>query len=37
VIAILDKTRDAAQHGEYELFKVSTVFDGTIQNPQWMG
>ncbi|HSU61501.1 MAG TPA: aldo/keto reductase [Bryobacteraceae bacterium] len=37
VIAILDKTRAAAQQGQYELFKVSTVFDGTIQNPQWMG
>lgn len=37
VIAILDKTRTAAQHGEYELFKISTDFDGTIQNPQWMG
>src|SRR6185437_16891891 len=37
VIAILDKTRAAAQQGQYELFKISTVFDGTIQNPQWMG
>lgn len=37
VIAILDKTRAAAQHGEYELFKISTTFDGTIQNPQWLG
>lgn len=37
IIAILDKTRDAAQHGEYEPFKISTMFDGTIQNPQWLG
>ncbi len=37
VIAILDKTRTAAQHGQYEQFKISTMFDGTIQNPQWMG
>jgi predicted aldo/keto reductase-like oxidoreductase len=37
VIAILDKTRAAAQHGEFEPFKVSTMFDGTIQNPQWLG
>ena len=37
VIAILDKTRAAAQHGEYEQFKISTMFDGTIQNPQWLG
>jgi predicted aldo/keto reductase-like oxidoreductase len=36
-IAILDKTRAAGAHGEFEPFKVSTMFDGTIQNPQWMG
>jgi len=37
VIAILDKTREAAANGQYELFKTSTQFDGTIRNPQWMG
>ncbi len=37
VIAILDKTRAAAANGTYEPFKVSTRFDGTIKNPQWMG
>jgi hypothetical protein len=37
VIAILDKTREAAASGKYELFKVSNRFDGTIKNPQWMG
>jgi predicted aldo/keto reductase-like oxidoreductase len=37
VIAILDKTRTAAMHGQYEPFKISTIFDGTIKNPQWMG
>jgi hypothetical protein len=37
VIAILDKTRQAAMAGKYERFKISTQFDGTIQNPQWMG
>jgi predicted aldo/keto reductase-like oxidoreductase len=37
VIAMLDKTREAAMNGQYEKFKVSTVFDGTIKNPQWMG
>jgi aryl-alcohol dehydrogenase-like predicted oxidoreductase len=36
-IAILDKTRAAAAHGEFEPFKVSTTFDGTIKNPQWLG
>jgi hypothetical protein len=37
VIGILDKTREAAMNGKYELFKVSTRFDGTIKNPQWLG
>ena len=37
VTEILDKTREAAAHGQYELFKISTRFDGTIKNPQWMG
>lgn len=37
VIAILGKTREAAMNGKYELFKISTHFDGTIKNPQWMG
>lgn len=37
VIAILDKTRSAAVNGKYELFKISTHFDGTIKNPQWLG
>ena len=37
VIAILDKTRAVAMNGKFEPFKVSTRFDGTIRNPQWMG
>jgi len=37
IITILDKTREAAASGKYELFKVDTRFDGTIRNPQWMG
>jgi len=37
VIALLDKTREAAASGKFEPFKISTVFDGTIKNPQWMG
>ena len=37
VIAILDKTRDAAMTGKFERFKTSTHYDGTIKNPQWMG
>jgi hypothetical protein len=37
VIAVLDKTREAAALGKFELFKTTTRFDGTIKNPQWMG
>jgi aryl-alcohol dehydrogenase-like predicted oxidoreductase len=37
VIAILDKTREAAMTGKFERFKTSTHYDGTIKNPQWMG
>jgi hypothetical protein len=35
--ALMDKTREAAMTGKFERFKTSTVFDGTIRNPQWMG
>lgn len=37
VIAVLNKTKTAAVSGKFEPFKTSTAFDGTIQNPQWMG
>jgi predicted aldo/keto reductase-like oxidoreductase len=37
VNALLARTKDAALGGEFELFKTSTRFDGTIQNPHWMG
>lgn len=36
VAALLDKTKDAAQDGKFERFKVSTQFDGTQKNPQWL-
>jgi predicted aldo/keto reductase-like oxidoreductase len=35
--ALLAKTAPAAQAGEYELYKTSRHFDGTYQNPQWLG
>ena len=35
--ALLNKTRSVAITGKFERFKTSTVFDGTIRNPQWMG
>ena len=37
VDALLAKTSKAAQSGEYELYKTSHNFDGTYQNPQWLG
>jgi predicted aldo/keto reductase-like oxidoreductase len=37
VAALLAKTRDAAQKGEFEGYKTTTTFDGTAHNPQWLG
>ena len=34
---VLQKTAAAAQKGEFELYKTSNRFDGTVQNPQWLG
>jgi aryl-alcohol dehydrogenase-like predicted oxidoreductase len=34
---ILAKTKEAAARGAFELFKTSSVFDGTAQNPKWLG
>ena len=35
--AILAKTKEAARRGEFEPFKTSSIFDGTAQNPDWIG
>ncbi len=35
--ALLLKTTDAAMTGQFEPFKNTAQFDGTAQNPQWMG
>jgi aryl-alcohol dehydrogenase-like predicted oxidoreductase len=35
--ALLAKTRVAAEHGRFEPFKTSSIFDGTAQNPEWLG
>ena len=35
--SLLARTKDAAMTGKFELFKTSTMFDGTAHNPQWMG
>ncbi len=37
VAKLLDRTREAAQAGKFELYKISPHFDGTIANPKWLG
>ena len=37
VAVLLAKTREAAMTGQYELFKTTPHFDGTIHNPQYLG
>ena len=37
VAAVLSKTAKAAQAGQFELYKTSHHFDGTVANPQWLG
>jgi uncharacterized protein len=37
VSAILAKTDQAARKGQYEEYKTTHNFDGTFQNPQWLG
>src|SRR5580700_10831198 len=37
VASLLAKTAKVAAKGEYELFKTSTHFDSTVQNPEWLG
>ena len=37
VNALLGKTRMAAERGDFELFKTTTLFDGTAEHPEWLG
>jgi aryl-alcohol dehydrogenase-like predicted oxidoreductase len=37
VQALLSKTKAAASHGEFELFKTTSIFDSTAKNPAWLG
>ncbi len=37
VASLLARTQLAAQNGKYELFKISSAFDGTAHNPKWLG
>jgi predicted aldo/keto reductase-like oxidoreductase len=37
VQALLARTAKAAATGEFELFKTSSVYDGTASHPDWLG
>jgi predicted aldo/keto reductase-like oxidoreductase len=37
VAALLAKTAKAAEAGQFELYKTTHHFDGTVANPQWLG
>ena len=37
IAAILDRTKSAAMTGTFELFKTTPHFDGTANNPKWLG
>jgi aryl-alcohol dehydrogenase-like predicted oxidoreductase len=37
VKSLLAKTAQAASRGEYELFKTTSVYDGTATHPEWLG
>lgn len=37
VAAMLNRTREAAAKGQYELYKTSNQFDSTAMNPSWLG
>lgn len=37
VKTLLAKTKAAAKHGEFELFKTTSLFDSTATNPDWLG
>ena len=34
---LLEKTAVAASNGEFEPFKTTSLFDGTAENPHWLG
>jgi aryl-alcohol dehydrogenase-like predicted oxidoreductase len=37
VSALLARTAKAASRGEYELFKTTSIYDGTAAHPEWLG
>jgi tyrosyl-tRNA synthetase len=34
---LLAKTKAASAHGEFELFKTTSIFDSTATHPDWLG
>lgn len=37
VIKLLSRTAKSASRGEYELFKTTSIYDGTAVHPEWLG
>ena len=37
VKGLLSKTAKAASRGEFELFKTTSIYDGTASHPEWLG
>jgi aryl-alcohol dehydrogenase-like predicted oxidoreductase len=37
VKSLLRRTEKAAARGEFELFKTTSVYDGTASHPEWLG
>ena len=37
IASLLERTREAAAEGKFELFKTSNRYDGTAANPKWLG
>jgi len=37
VSSLLAKTKQPASRGAFELFKTTSIFDGTASNPSWLG
>ena len=37
IAELLNRSRRYATAGKYELFKTSSLFDGTANNKEWLG
>src|ERR1043165_7261033 len=37
VQSLVAKTAGAASRGDFELFKTTSIYDGTASNPEWLG